>query len=265
MKNNKILIVDDDAPIRNMLKMALSRIGYQVCVASGAEEALDILEQDKIPVIFIDLGLETMDGFELCELVRKDAPDAMIYALSGHASLFDPQDFKEAGFDGYDTKPIRIENLYKIVKESFERIEQLAKESAAKIIKHILIIDDDDQFRKMLGNMLENEGYTVSEASSGEKGCIHFSEHPADLIITDLVMPGKSGIETAVIIKEEYPDAKFILMSGCDWYGIDAEFEVAKSLGAITVKKPFERKSILTAINQIQNLILLGICLLSIF
>jgi YesN/AraC family two-component response regulator len=50
-------------------------------------------------------------------------------------------------------------------------------------------------------------------------------------------MPGKSGIETAVAIKGKYPDAKFILMSGCDWYGIDAEFEVAKSLGALTIKK----------------------------
>ena len=262
MKNNKILIVDDEAPIRNMLKMALRRVGYQVRVAGGAEEALDILEQDQIPVIFIDLGLETMDGFELCELVRKDAPEAMIFALSGHASVFDPQDFKDAGFDGYNTKPIKIEKLYKIVKESFEQIEQLATKSTVKIIKQILIIDDDDQLRTMLRNMLENEGYTVSEASSGEEGCKCFSEQPADLIITDLVMPGKSGIETAVAIKEEHPDAKFILMSGCDWYGIEAEFEVAKSLGAITVKKPFERKSILAAINNIQNLILCGICFL---
>lgn len=64
--------------------------------------------------------------------------------------------------------------------------------------------------------------------------------------------------------KEEYPDIKIILMSGCDWYGIDAEFEVAKSLGALTLKKPFERKIIRQAINQIQNLILFGICFLSI-
>jgi len=175
------------------------------------------------------------------------------------------QDFKEAGFDGYEVKLMIIKNLSKIIKGSFERTELLAKRSSAKVIKRILIIDDDDQLRKMLRNMLENEGYMVSEASSGEEGCIRFSEQPADLIITDLVMPGKSGIETAVAIKEKYPDAKFILISGCDWYGIDAEFEVAKSLGAITVKKPFERKSILTAINQIQNLILFGICLLYIF
>ncbi len=261
MSNNKILVVDDEASIRNMLKMALNRIGYEVRIAKGAEEALEILEQDQIPVIFIDLGLDTMDGFELCELVRKDDPEAMIYALSGHAGLFDPKDFIDAGFDGYETKPIEIEKLYKIVKESFERIDQLAKKSTVKVIKQILIIDDDDQLRRMLRRMLEHDGYTVSEASSGEEGCIRYSEQPADLIITDLVMPGKSGIETAMDIKEEYPDAKFIIMSGCDWYGIDAEFEVAKSLGALTIKKPFEKKNMLTAIKQMQNLILFSMCI----
>jgi DNA-binding NtrC family response regulator len=264
MTNNKILIVDDEACIRNMLKIALNRIGYKVRVATGAEEAFEILEQEQIPVIFIDLALETMNGFELCERVRKDHPDAIIYALSGHAGLFDPQDFREAGFDGYDAKPIVIENLYKIVKDSFERIDRLAKNLPVIVIKRILIIDDDDHIRKMLRTMLEHEDYTVSEASSGEEGCIRYSEQPADLIITDLVMPGKSGIETALDIKEENPEAKFILMSGYDWYGIDAEFAMAEALGAFTIKKPFDRKSILKAIKQIQNLILFGICFLSI-
>lgn len=251
--NNNILVVDDEAPIRDMLNMALSRIGYEVRLAKGAEEALEILEQEKISIIFIDLGLETINGFELCEQVRKSHPDAIIYALSGHAGLFDPQDFRDAGFDGYDTKPITIKNLYKIVEESSERINRLEKKSSIKDIKRILIIDDDDQLRKMLRVILEREGYTVSEASSGEEGCIRYSKKPADLIITDLVMPGKSGIETALDIKAEDPDAKFILMSGCDWYGVDAEFEVAKTLGAYTLKKPFEKNKLLTAIKQIQN------------
>ena len=265
MVSNKILIVDDEAPIRNMLKMALSRVGYQVRVAGGAEEALDILEQGKMPVIFIDLGLDTMDGFELCELIRKDDPDAMIFALSGHAGLFDPQDFKDAGFNGYEAKPMIMENIFKIVKESFERLELLEKKSSVKEIKRILIIDDDDQIRKMLRKMLERDGYSVSEASSGEEGCILYSEQPADLIITDLVMTGKSGIETAVAIREKYPEAKFILMSGCDWYGIDAEFNIAKSLGALTLRKPIERKIITDTIKQMQNLAILGICILSLY
>jgi len=96
MNNRKILVVDDEAPICYMLKMALNRVGYKVSTATCAEEALEVLTQDQIPVIFIDLGLETMDGFELCERIRKDDHNAVIYALSGYASLFDPSDFKEA-------------------------------------------------------------------------------------------------------------------------------------------------------------------------
>ncbi len=253
MTNNKILIVDDEATIRNLLKVALGKKGYEVLEAPGAEDALEILEQEQIPVILIDLGLETMNGFELCERVRKDHPEAIIYALSGHVGLFGPQDFSEAGFNGFEAKPIVIENIYKIVKDSFEQIDRLAKNSSAKDIKRILVIDDDNQIREMLRQILEHEGYTVSDASSGEEGHIRFSEQPADLIIADLVMPGKSGIETALAIKEEYPTVNIILMSGCDWYGLDAEFEVAKALGAVTMKKPFQRKSILKAIKQIQQ------------
>ena len=253
MTNGKILIVDDEATIRNLLKMALVGKGYEVLEAPGAEKALEILEQDQIPIIFIDLDLETMNGFELCERVRKGQSDAIIYALSGYASLFDPQDFKEAGFNGFEAKPIVIENIYKIVKDSFEQIDRLARNSCVKDIKRILIVDDDEQIRKMLCKMLENEGYTVSAASSAEEGFIHFSEKPADLIITDLVMPGKSGIDMALDIKEENPNVNFILMSGCGWYGIDAEFDVAKALGAFTLKKPIERKTILKTIRQIQN------------
>jgi two-component system response regulator (stage 0 sporulation protein F) len=144
--------------------------------------------------------------------------------------------------------------IFKTVKEAFNQIEQLAKKSHAKEIKRILIIDDDHHIRKMLRKILERENYIVSEASNGEEGCLRFFKQPADLIITDLVMPGISGIETTVAIKEDHPDARFILMSGCDWYGIDAEFEIAKSLGAITLKKPIEREIIREAIRQLQNL-----------
>ena len=57
--------------------------------------------------MFIDLGLETMNGFELCENIRKNNPDAIIYALTGYAGLFGPQEILEAGFDDYFAKPNR--------------------------------------------------------------------------------------------------------------------------------------------------------------
>ena len=66
MSERKILVVDDEASIREMLEMALSKAGYLVRLATGAEEALGILRKEYIPVMFIDVGLEKMNGFELC-------------------------------------------------------------------------------------------------------------------------------------------------------------------------------------------------------
>jgi DNA-binding response OmpR family regulator len=119
----KILIVDDDDTIREVLETAFSKAGYCVRLATGAEEALEVLREEYIPVIFVDIGLEKMNGFELCGIIRKDLPSALIYALSGCAELFLPQDIHEAGFDDYFSKPISIETLYKVVEDSFKKIQ----------------------------------------------------------------------------------------------------------------------------------------------
>jgi CheY-like chemotaxis protein len=123
MSQRKILIVDDEAPIREMLEMAFGKAGYLVRLAAGAEEALGILREEYIPVMFIDLGLEKMNGFELCENIRQSNPEAIIYALTGYAGIFGPQEMLEAGFNGYLAKPISIKDIYQAVKKSFIKLE----------------------------------------------------------------------------------------------------------------------------------------------
>jgi len=253
ISKRKILVVDDEASIRELLKDAFSKAGYLVRLASGSEDALAILGQERIPVMFIDLGLglETMNGFELCEHIRKDSPDAIIHALTGYAALFVPHEIREAGFDSHLAKPISIETLYKVAKDSFEKVERTADKPLNKIIERILIIDDNDHFRKMLRKMLGHEGYEVSEAVNGKEGIRRHSKQPADLIIIDIIMPGKEGIETMMEIKEMDPDVKFVVISGGSWYGSDTEFEMARALGARTLKKPFEREQILSIIKRL--------------
>jgi DNA-binding response OmpR family regulator len=123
MPERKILIVDDEASIREMLEMAFGKAGYLVRLANGAEEALKILRKEYIPVMFIDLGLEKMNGFELCENIRKINPEALIYALTGYAGVFGPKEMFEAGFDDYFAKPISLKDIYQAVKESFIKLE----------------------------------------------------------------------------------------------------------------------------------------------
>jgi DNA-binding response OmpR family regulator len=251
MNEKRILVVDDEATIREMFAMAFSGKGYSVTLAATGEEALEILAHEYFPVMYIDLGLENMSGFDLCEQIRKSGSRSIIFAVTGFAGLLGPEVILEAGFDDYFSKPIDFGAIFKSAAAAFEKIDRAAKEGRPIVINRILIIDDDDSFRKMLRQMLEAHGFEVMEASDGEAGIRRQAACPADLIISDIVMPKKDGIETILTIKEQYPDVKIIVVSGFDWYGNEAEIDLARAMGARTLKKPFKQKELLAIIKQL--------------
>jgi DNA-binding response OmpR family regulator len=251
MNAKKILVVDDEASIREMFEMAFSRKGYSVGSAATGEEALEVLAHEDFPVMYIDLGLETMSGFDLCEQIRQNGSRAIIYAVTGYAGLLGPEEILEAGFDDYFSKPLDFDVLFKSAAAAFEKLDRSAKTAGPIVIKRILIIDDDESFRKMLRQMLESQGFEVMEACDGEAGIHRQSACPADLIISDIVMPKKEGIETILTIKEHYPDTKVIIVSGFGWYGNEAEIDMARAMGARTLKKPFRHKELLAIIEQL--------------
>jgi len=117
----------------------------------------------------------------------------------------------------------------------------------------ILLIDDEAPFRSVLKQVLSNAGYDVVEAANGAEGIRYFHEKPADMIITDIIMPEKEGIETIIELKKAYPEVKLIAMSGGGWYGTDIDFDMAKKLGAIALDKPFALQELLDAVNELLN------------
>ncbi len=116
---------------------------------------------------------------------------------------------------------------------------------------HILLIDDDKQFRNMVSQYLQRCGYEVVEARNGEEGLRLFFENSADLVIADVIMPEKEGIETVVEIKRRFPQTPVIVVSGGGWYGTDIDFDMAKKLDAVTLKKPFELPELSAAIDKL--------------
>lgn len=116
----------------------------------------------------------------------------------------------------------------------------------------ILVIDDEESIREMLRAMLEREGYDVLDASNGAEGIKLCVNDPADLLITDIIMPEKDGMETIVEFRREFPDTKIIAISGGDRVEPGAYLEMAKKLGAAdTFTKPFEREEILAAVRNL--------------
>ncbi len=85
----------------------------------------------------------------------------------------------------------------------------------------ILVIEDEIQVRRLTRQMLELEGFEVLEAGDGDTGLQMFAENSIDLVITDIIMPGKEGIETILELKQKRPDIKIIAISGGGRIGPD--------------------------------------------
>lgn len=120
----KILVVDDEASVRDLLKDTFCNEGYKVRLAEGAEPAFEILREENIKVIFLDLKLFGMNGIELCKQIKKNNPTAIIFAMTGWAALYDIEECREAGFDDFFTKPVQIDMVLKAVDDAFEKLDR---------------------------------------------------------------------------------------------------------------------------------------------
>lgn len=117
---------------------------------------------------------------------------------------------------------------------------------------YILIIDDDDSVNRMLQHVLEDAGYEVQGAPNGRTGLDYFRKRPADLLIVDILMPEKDGLETIMELREENPDVKIIAISGGGRFDTSDYLETAKLLGAqLILTKPFDLSKLLQSIKDL--------------
>jgi YesN/AraC family two-component response regulator len=119
-------------------------------------------------------------------------------------------------------------------------------------MKKVLIIDDEPYILLMLKKMLEKVGYEVDLASNGKEGLDLFEQHTADLVITDIIMPDKEGLEIILEMKKKRPDLKIIAISGGGRISPESYLECAAHFGASRVfQKPFKQKEIVSAVKEL--------------
>ena len=122
-----ILIVDDEVTVREIFKDFFGASGYLVLTAEGADNALEILREREIDVIFLDLRLFGTNGLELGRQIRREKPLAILFAITGWAGLFEVEECREAGFDDFFIKPVEFDTLQRVVEDAFERLERWRK------------------------------------------------------------------------------------------------------------------------------------------
>ena len=114
----------------------------------------------------------------------------------------------------------------------------------------ILVIDDEPLIRATVVTILTREGFSVEEASDGQAGIPMFHKNPPDVVITDIFMPNRYGIEVVMELKRSYPHTKIIAMTGGGQMRMMEIGSAANILGADHIlHKPFDRQSLLAAMN----------------
>jgi CheY-like chemotaxis protein len=120
------------------------------------------------------------------------------------------------------------------------------------IVARILVVDDDANLRSLLRTLLEDAGFTVIEATNGGAAIQAYRRQPADVVLCDLFMPDRDGLEVIRDLREAFPEVKIISMSGGGFGNSVDMLPVAKHFGAAEILyKPFEQEDVLAAIHRV--------------
>jgi DNA-binding NtrC family response regulator len=116
---------------------------------------------------------------------------------------------------------------------------------------HILVIDDNAEFREILRKHLEANGHRVSLAENGDRGLAILDQGSSiDMVLTDILMPQRDGVEVLRATKKRWPDLPVIAISGGGWIGATELLSMAERLGADQIlQKPVRRDDLISAVD----------------
>lgn len=127
-----------------------------------------------------------------------------------------------------------------------------SRHSAAGAGTRVLVIDDDDQFRGFLAELLRTRGYEVLQASNGKEGLRLFEGQQPQLVITDIVMPEEEGVGLIWQLRRDHPRLPIIAVSGGNKCFGEDYLRIAQKLGAnAALSKPFAGRDLLQHLERL--------------
>ncbi len=248
--DERILFVDDEEAMVELGKKGLKRLGYRVEATTSAQRAIELLraDPDGFDLVISDMTMPEMTGDRLAKEIMQTRPGMPVILCTGYSEHISEEKALGMGISAFVMKPILGKELAVTIRQVLEH----AEEGIAPSIGNIFVVYDEEQMRFMIRQMLEDAGYAVVEAPDGKVALWLSKEKPADLIITDIIMPEKEGLETIMELKRDFPDVKILAISGGgqgdNWQYLD----MAIKMGAeSTLAKPFENEELLKAVKDL--------------
>lgn len=239
MKKN-ILIVDDEKEVRESLTAIYESKGYNVRAVGDAMAALDALKKKTVDVVLTDLYLPNLNGMELLKRIKKSYPKIKVIMMSAMGTEATFKRAEKLGAEGFLQKPFALSSAVALV-------EGIQKDEA--ISESVLVVDDRKELRTSVAYLLKTKGYFTDAAASAEEALEKIKKKRYDVVVMDVNLPGKKGVDVIPDIKGISPDTKIILMTG---EAEDHELEEGLKKGAVTyIRKPFDMTVFLKTIRQV--------------
>jgi DNA-binding NtrC family response regulator len=239
----KILVVDDDTNLLDLLVDTLTTIGYHAVAAPGGAEALMKLNEEKFDLMISDIKMPGIDGLALLKKVRRHYPQLPVLFITGVAS---PEIIGRASPDGFLAKPFRINHMEELIESTLNN----RPDTVANQIKRVLVVDDDDSFREMLTDVLRYNEYVPFAVRDGASALVELENGRVDAVVTDIKMPGMDGIVLTNKIKEKHPDMPVILITAFMTPEDLQKHEVSRVADGF-LEKPFKVERIIEILNNL--------------
>ena len=253
-----VLVVEDDDEVREVAVSMLTELGYRVVKARDAASALVVVDSGiPIDLIFTDVMMPgSLRSPDFARKAKERLPNVAVLFTSGytqnaivHGGRLDPG--VELLAKPYTREALARKIRHLLANQAQRRVAQGSQHSAnEKSFKDatVLLVEDDDLIRLTTTEMLNDLGCNVKEASTAQEALKILDEHPVDILLTDVGLPGVSGLELARNVYARRPDLCLVLATGDS--GLKSE---AARLGAILVVKPYTPKSLRQGLEQAMN------------
>ena len=270
--SKKILIIEDEKVLLEVLEKKLTSQGYEVVVAKDGEEGLDKMKKINPDLILLDIIMPKKDGFDVLTEMNRDQVlseiPVIIISNSGQPveidralklgvkdylikTEFDPEEVINKVTKIFGETPVQPG---RIINQPPDRKERVAEKKGNNSGNKILIVEDDKFLRDLIIKKLKTEGYETVFAVGGEDGLKKAEEEKPALVLLDLILPGIDGFEVLKQMKSHSSDAikkiPVIILSNL---GQRDDVERGINLGAIDflIKAHFTPGEIIDKIKQV--------------
>ncbi len=235
-RNSRILVVDDDEGMVATLRDILGVAGFQVDVAYSGQDAIDRVRQQVPDCILMDIRMPGLNGVEAFREIKRLAPESFVIFMTAYAASTLVEDARREGAVEVVPKPLDLERVLSLIEETAQKTP-------------VLVVDDDSPFCHSLADALEVQDFDVCAVENVNDAIQLFEKEPRRVVILDMQLDGRSGLDALLILREINPRAIVILMTG--FPNLQEAMQRGLSMEAVAcLSKPFEVDDLIREVRE---------------